>query len=134
MIFFHKALIGNREVLTGIEKEFLREIKGANLRRFRYLYNDVTQLIEMVGTHREVLTGTLDIYLTSVSNNMNEVMKRLTVITSFILIPTLISGIYGMNFKGMDEFNWPYGQFFAYGMMFISTLAVFFYFKKNKFM
>ncbi|MCH8003933.1 MAG: magnesium/cobalt transporter CorA [Nanoarchaeota archaeon] len=136
LIFFHRALTANREVISSIEKEYVANIDKKNIKRFRALYNDVTQLIDMVGTYRDILTGTLDIYLSSISNNMNQVMKTLTIIASFVLIPTLISGIYGMNFSiasqyNMPELAWKYGYFFALGLMSISIIGTFIFFKKK---
>lgn len=136
LIFFHRALTANREVISSIEKEYVANIDKKNIKRFRALYNDVTQLIDMEGTYRDILTGTLDIYLSSVSNNLGKVMKTLTVISAFVLIPTLISGIYGMNFNNASPYNmpelfWNYGYFFALGLMAISMIGTFIFFKKK---
>jgi magnesium transporter len=136
LIYFHKALTANREVIASIEKEYVVNIDKKNIKRFRALYNDVTQLIDTEGTYRDILTGTLDVYLSSVSNNLNKVMKTLTIGASFILIPTLISGIYGMNFAGnspwnMPELYWQYGYFFAIGLMVFSVLASYLFFKRK---
>tara|TARA_Y100000310_G_C20566424_1_gene755720 strand:+ start:4 stop:969 length:966 start_codon:yes stop_codon:yes gene_type:complete len=139
LIFFHRALTANREVITAIEKEYVANIDKKNIKRFRALYNDVTQLIDTEGTYRDILTGTLDIYLSSVSNNLGQVMKTLTVISAFVLIPTLISGIYGMNFStdssyNMPELYWQYGYFFALGLMLISMIVVYIFFRKKGWM
>jgi len=138
LIFFHKALAANREVISSIEKEYVSHIDKKNVKRFSALYNEVTQLIDMVGTHREIMTGTLDLYISSLSNNLNQVMKTLTIIASFVLVPTLISGIYGMNFVFMPEINTllgqQYGYYFALGLMALSVLGMFIYFKKKKWM
>ena len=136
LIYFHRALTANREVITSIEKEYVANIDKKNIKRFRALYNDVTQLIEMEGTYRDILTGTLDVYLSSVSNNLNQVMKTLTVGASFILIPTLIASIYGMNFDtdsmyNMPELLWKYGYVFALGLMVLSVIATYFFFKRK---
>ena len=136
LIFFHRALTANREVISSIEKEYVANIDKKNIKRFRALYNDVTQLIDMEGTYRDILTGTLDIYLSSVSNNLGQVMKTLTVISAFVLIPTLISGIYGMNFNKNSPFNmpelyWQYGYFFALGLMLLSVIITYIFFKKR---
>lgn len=136
LIYFHKALTANREVISAIEKEYVANIDKKNIKRFRALYNDVTQLIDTEGTYREILTGTLDVYLSSVSNNLNKVVKTLTIGASFILIPTLISGIYGMNFNNasiynMPELYWKYGYFFALGLMVFSVIASYLFFKKK---
>ena len=100
------------------------------------MYNDVTQLIDTEGTYRDILTGTLDVYLSSVSNNLGQVMKTLTVISAFVLIPTLITGIYGMNFSKASQYNmpelyWQYGYFFALGLMLISMIVAFVFFKRK---
>lgn len=135
LIFFHKALTANREVIASIEKEYVEHIDKKNVKRFRTLYDDVTQLIDTEGTYRDILTGILDIYLTSVSNNLNQVMKTLTVVASFILIPTLISGIYGMNFAFMPEIHTAlgikYGYFFALGFMAVSVALSYWFFKRK---
>ena len=136
LIFFHRSLTANREVISAIEKEYVVNIDKKNIKRFRSLYNDVTQLIEMVGTYRDILTGTLDIYLSSVSNNLNQVMKTLTIVASFVLIPTLISGIYGMNFVNNSPYNmpelfWKYGYFFALGLMLISIILTYVFFRRK---
>ena len=135
LIFFHKALTANREVITSIEKEYVKEIDKKNIKRFRSLYNDVTQLIDTEGTYRDIMTGTLEIYLSSISNNLNQVMKTLTIITAFVLVPTLIAGIYGMNFVFMPEINTSFGQkygyYFALSLMVLSVLAMYFYFKRK---
>lgn len=139
LIFFHRALIANREVITAVEKEYVTNIDKKNIKRFRTLYNDITQLVEAVGTYRDVLTGILDVYLSSVSNNLNKVIKTLTIIASFVLIPTLIASIYGMNFANnspynMPELYWKYGYLFALGLMSLSIISMYIYFKKKKWM
>ena len=139
LIFFHKALTANREVVAAIEKEYVVNIDKKNIKRFRSLYNDVTQLIDMEGTYRDILTGTLDIYLSSVSNNLSQVLKTLTIGASFILIPTLIASIYGMNFDtnslwNMPELAWKYGYFFALGLIALSMILTFVYFRKKGWM
>ncbi len=131
LIYFHKALTANREVITAIEKEYLPHIHKKDIKQFRVLYNDVVQLIDMESTYRDLLTGTLDIYLSSVSNNLNTVMKKLTAMASFILIPTLISGIYGMNFQLMPELYWKYGYYMALALMVFSVAGMYYYFKRK---
>ncbi|MBT7903236.1 magnesium/cobalt transporter CorA [Candidatus Woesearchaeota archaeon] len=131
LIYFHKTLIANREVITAIEKGYLAAFSKKETLKFRDLYHDITQLIDSGETLRDILTGIIDIYLSSVSNNLNIVMKRLTVMASYILVPTLISGVYGMNFKFMPELYWKYGYAFALITMIVSILAMRWYFKKE---
>ena len=132
LIYFHKSLTANREVVTAIEKEYASNITKRDIRHFRMLYNDAVQLIDMVGTYRDILTGTLDIYLSSASHNLNIVMKKLTAMASFVLIPTLIASIHGMNFRYLPELEWRYGYYFSLGLMVLSVVVLYFYFKKKE--
>ncbi len=131
LIYFHKSLIADREVIIGIEKEYLSEIERKDIRKFRDLYNDCVQLIDMEETYRDILTGVLDIYLSSTSNNLNQVMKTLTIITTFIMAPALIAGIYGMNFSILPELGWRYGYAFALFLMVFIDVGFFVYFKRK---
>jgi len=131
LIHFHKAMIANRDVITSIEKGYIKKMTKKETESFRDLYNDVVQLIDVGDTNREILTGVLESYLTSLSNNMNEVMKKLTAYAALIMVPTLISGIYGMNFRHMPEIGWGMGYPFALGLMVISVLFIYIFFKRK---
>lgn len=132
LIYFSRGLKANREVLTSIVKEYALQIQKSDIKPFKTLYYDTIQLGDTVSNYRDILTGMLDIYLSSVSNNMNVVMKKITAWGGLILVPTLISGIYGMNFKMMPELYWKYGYFFALGLMAVSVTGLLIYFNKKK--
>ncbi len=131
LIFFQKALSANREVLVSIEKESSDNLDEKYIKNFRYLYNDTIELIDMVATYRDILTGTLDLYLSNVSNNLNKIIKKMTAFGSLILVPTFITGLYGMNFKIMPEINWQHGYLFAWGLIVCSMIMLFIFFKKK---
>ena len=131
LIYFHKSLTANREVITAIEKEYASNITKRDIQHFRMLYHDVVQLIDMVATYRDVLTGTLDLYLSAVSQTLSNVMKKLTAMGSFVLIPTLIASVYVMNFRYLPELEWKYGYFFSLGLMVLSVTFLYIYFKKK---
>jgi len=85
-------------------------------------------LAELIDTNRDALTSVLDVHLSTVSNNLNVVMKKMTVVTTVLMIMALIAGIYGMNFDRMPELHWANGYPFALGAMLVSgglTLLVF---------
>lgn len=137
IIYINKSLVANREVISSLEKGYLKEFKQDDLRLLRNLYYDVAQLIDLINTYRDVLTSVLDMYLSSVSNSLNKVMKTLTVISAFVLVPTLISGIYGMNFQkvsgwNMPELYWIYGYPFALSLMLFSILILYIWFRKKE--
>ena len=74
-------------------------------------------MIDTIETYRDMLSGMLDIYLSSVSNRMNEIMKVLTIIATIFMPLTFLAGIYGMNFKYMPELEWQWGYFALWGVM-----------------
>jgi magnesium transporter len=131
LIYIHKALVANKDVVSSLEKRYIREFRKEDIRLLRDLYNDVAQLIDLVSTYRDILTSILDMYLSSVSNNLNKVMKTLTLISAFVMVPTLISGIYGMNFRQMPELTWQYGYGFSLGLMVFSIVIFYVYFKRK---
>jgi magnesium transporter len=90
--------------------------------------------MDSVETFRDMLSGMLDIYLSSVSNRMNEIMKVLTVIATIFIPLTFLTGIYGMNFRYMPELEltWSYPAILT--LMFIVALLMVFYFKRRKWM
>ncbi len=81
---------------------------------------------------REMISGLLEIYLSSISNRMNEVMKVLTLIATIFIPLTFVAGLYGMNFKNMPELNWHYGYFLALGIMLIIALSMLKFFRNKK--
>ena len=76
---------------------------------FRDVYDHTIQVIDTVDTFRDMVSGMLDVYLSSVSNRMNEVMKVLTIVATLFIPLTFIAGVYGMNFKHMPELEWGWG-------------------------
>lgn len=134
LIYTHKAMTANREVILNIKNGYAVKISPAYEKRFQDLYAESLNLIEQIDTFRDILTGTTDIYMSSVSNNMNLIMKRLTGWGALILVPTLISGIYGMNFRNMPELYWHYGYAFALGLMVVSVILIYWNFKKKDYL
>ena len=94
-----------------------------------YWYDNVGSVIEMT---RDLITGLLDIYLSSMSNKMNEIMKVLTIISTIFIPLTFLSGLYGMNFKFMPELNYKYGYQITLFIMFLIFSGMLIYFKRRK--
>ncbi len=132
MLIFHKTLVANREVISSIEKHQLSRLDKKDIDGFRDMREDVLQLMDTADTLRNVLTVILEIYTSSMSNQMNQVIKKLTVVASYVLIPTLIASIYGMNFRFMPEIPWKWGYPFSLALMIASILLVYYYFRKSK--
>jgi len=120
MIFLRKSVWPLREVIGGLERGESPLIQESTRIYLRDVYDHTIQVIDAVETFRDMLSGMLDIYLSSISNRMNEVMKVLTIIATIFIPLTLIAGIYGMNFKYMPELEWPW----AYPMVWLIMVAI----------
>jgi magnesium transporter len=98
-------------------------------------YRDVAEhllrSVELADNVRESLTTILEVRTAQAANQLNEVMKKLTAWAGIILVPTLIAGIYGMNFEGMPELRWSVGYPLALGMMVAASTALYLVFKRN---
>jgi magnesium transporter len=137
MILMRKAIWPLREVLSVLQREDIALISGAIQVYLRDLYDHTIQVIDTVETFRDMLSGMVEIYLSSVSNRLNEVMKVLTIFAGIFIPLTLIAGIYGMNFNparsplNMPELNWYFGYPFALGLMAAVGLLLTAIFKKK---
>ena len=105
VIYLRKAVWPLREVLISLERQESPIIKKQTLTYLRDVYNHVVQVNDMVEVFRELLSGMLDLYLSSLSNRMNEVMKILTIIATIFIPLTFVAGVYGMNFEFMPELS-----------------------------
>jgi magnesium transporter len=119
----------------------LRDVANALLRRdlavidetltpyFQDLYDHLVRVLDNIDLYREMLAAALDANLSVTSNNLNVIVKRLTAFTVILMIPTLIAGVYGMNFHAMPELSWPFGYGFALGLMLLSMLGAYVVFR-----
>lgn len=99
---------------------------------FRDVYDHVLRVSEAIDSYREMMTGLLDIYVSSISNKMNEIMKVLTVFASIFIPLTFLTGIYGMNFENMPELKWKWAYPVVWGVFITLPVVLLIYFKKKK--
>ena len=92
---------------------------------YRDVVDHVIRTVELVDNIRDLLTSMLEVRVAQVANHLNEVMKKLTAWAGIILVPTLIAGIYGMNFENMPELRWQVGYPLALGLMAASAAALY---------
>jgi magnesium transporter len=109
MIFLRRSVWPLREALATMERGGSSLITQEVVLYIRDVYDHAIQVMDGIEAFRDMLAGTLDIYLSSVSNKMNEVMKVLTIIATIFIPLTFIAGIYGMNFEKMPELKWWWG-------------------------
>lgn len=132
MLTVRKIMAPEREVINALIRFDSHLIHSKHTIYFQDIYDHLIRLIDLVDTSRDLITGAMDIYLTSISNKLNDVMKRLTIIASIFMPLTLISSIYGMNFKFMPELGLRYSYFIVLTAMVIIALWMTLYFKKKK--
>jgi magnesium transporter len=132
MLFLHKAVWPLREVVGGLQRRDSHLIQDATVIYLRDLYDHTIQVVDTLETLRDMLTGMLDIYLSSVSNRLNEVMKVLTIIATIFMPLTFVTGLYGMNFKYMPELEWRYGYFMVLGILASIIVGMLVYFKRKR--
>jgi len=132
MIFLRKSVWPLREVISRLERWESQLINKSTDIYLRDVYDHTIQVIDAIETFRDMLSGMLDIYLSSVSNRMNEVMKVLTIIATIFIPLTLVAGLYGMNFRYMPELEWPWGYPLVLFFMFAIGVLMLIYFRKKK--
>ena len=121
-----------REVVGNLEKAEHPSISDDTQKYFRDLYDHTIQVIETIETYRDMLWGLMDMYMSSVSNKMNNVMKVLTIIATIFIPLTFIVGVYGMNFENMPELHYQNGYYIVWIVMLVIFLAMLYYFKRKK--
>jgi magnesium transporter len=137
MIFLRKSIWPLRELINGLTREETPLITDATRIYLRDVYDHTIQVMDTIESYRDIISGMLDIYMSSVSNKMNEVMKVLTIFASIFIPLTFIAGIYGMNFNpnispfNMPELNWTLGYPFALIIMLLMASIMLVYFKRK---
>ena len=131
MIMLRKSLWPLREVIARLERRESPLISENLGKYFRDVYDHTIIAIDTVETYRDILSGMLDIYLSSMSNRLNSIMKVLTIIATIFMPLTFITSLYGMNFKHMPELQWEYGYFMVLGMVVVIALGMIEYFRRK---
>jgi len=132
MISMRKAVWPFREVVGTLERGDSALLHESTVLYLRDLYDHTIQVMETIEALRDMLSEALDIYLSSVSNKLNEVMKVLTIIATIFIPLTFVVGVYGMNFKYMPELGWRWGYAVVWGIMGIAAISMLAYFRRRK--
>lgn len=132
LIYLRKSVWPLREVISALNREDSPLIKDSTKIYLRDVYDHTIQVIDAIETFRDMISGILDIYLSSLSNKMNEIMKFLTIIGTIFIPLTFIAGVYGMNFHFMPELQWRLGYFGVLAFMGLIGISMLIYFKRKK--
>jgi len=132
MIFLRKSIWPVREIMNSLQRGESKLISAEVQKHMRNLYEHTVQVMDTIETLRDTMSSLLDIYLSSISNKLNEVMKILTMISTIFMPLTFLVGVYGMNFRHMPELNWKYGYFIVWAITFIIVATMLYFFKRKK--
>jgi magnesium transporter len=121
-----------REMVFRLSRGEFALVTQDEIAYYRNVYDHLERATDLTESYRDVLTGLLDAYMSMSATRLNEVMKVLTIISTFFLPLTFVAGVYGMNFEHMPELHWKYGYLFAWGIMAAISVVMFVYFRRKK--
>jgi len=131
-VFLRRSLWPLREMLARLDRDRLPLIQEETRPFLRDVHDHTIQIIEILDSFQEILSGLMDVHLTSISNRMNNIMKLLTVIATIFIPLTFIAGVYGMNFRNMPELTWRWGYPAVLGLMALVFVGMLIFFKRRK--
>lgn len=138
LLILRRAAWPERDLISSLQREESHLIAPETRVFLRDCYDHTVQVIDIIETYRDLVTGLQDVYLSSMSNRLNEVMKVLTIISTIFIPLNFIAGVYGMNFRpeasplNMPELNWYFGYPFALGMMATVAMLLVLYFRRKR--
>jgi len=132
MLLLRRSVWPLREVISGLERGESRLISAGTKVYLRDVYDHAIRVIDSIESLREMMAGLLDIYVSSISNRLNDVMKVLTIISTIFIPVTFVAGVYGMNFRFMPELGSRWGYPAALGAMVLVMAGMVFYFRKRR--
>ena len=138
LLMVRRSAWPERDVINAMQREESDVIRPETQVFLRDCYDHTIQVIDMLETYRELASGLLDVYLSSLSNRMNEVMKVLTIISTIFIPLNFIAGVYGMNFHtersrmNMPELSWSWGYPYALALMLTVAVLLVIYFRKRR--
>ncbi len=137
LLTLRRAIWPIREAINALMRDDLRVVTAETRVFLRDCYDHSIQLVDLVENYRELASGLMDLYMSGVSNRMNEVMKVLTIFATIFMPLGFIAGLYGMNFDAtspynMPELRWFYGYPFALGLMLATAVGLMVYFRRKQ--
>jgi len=132
MIFLRRSVWPLREVVSGLRRGESPLINKETAVYLGDAYDHIIQVIDTVESYRDMVAGMLDIYLSSLTYKMNQIMKVLTIIATIFIPLTFLTGVYGMNFHFMPELGWRWSYPIFWAVSAGIVIWMLFYFKRKK--
>jgi len=131
-LILRRSVYPLREMIGKFEKMEEPLISNGIKVFIRDLYDHTVKVVETIEVLRDMTSGLLDLYMNTVSNKMNEIMKVLTIMSTIFIPLTFIAGVYGMNFTNMPELEYKYGYFAILGIMFMVFIGMLIFLRRKK--
>jgi magnesium transporter len=131
LLDLRRVLAPMRDVANALLRRDIVLVDDAMVPYFQDLFDHLVRILDQLDLDRNLLASVLDARLTVTSNSLNAIMKRLTAVTVVLMIPTLIAGIYGMNFDLMPELDWALGYPFALVLMAVASGGALWFFRSH---
>jgi magnesium transporter len=132
LLNLRRVIAPERDVLNVLLRRELPIFKNKDMAYFQDIYDHIVRLTDNIDTYRDLLTSALDSFLSIQSNNLNQIMKLLTMGSILLMSNSLIAGIYGMNFRFMPELGQHWGYPFALGLMLVIDVVLITFFRSRK--
>jgi magnesium transporter len=132
LIYLRKAVYPLRDALSSLVKDHTEFIEEDNVRFFDDVHDHVVHLIDSLDTYKDLTSSLMDIHMNTQNNQLNKVIKVLTIISTIFIPLTFVVGVYGMNFKYMPEIDWPWGYLMVWVLMLMMTGGMIGYFRYKK--
>ena len=131
LLELRRVLAPMRDTANALLRRDIGIVSDKSLPYYQDLYDHLVRVLDQVDLYRDLLATVLDARMTVASNSLSAIMKRLTAFTVILMVPTLIAGIYGMNFVNMPELEWPLGYAWALGLMATAVIVAVSWFRRN---
>jgi magnesium transporter len=132
LLQIRRVVTPERDVLNVMLRRDIRVFDENDVTYLQDVYDHIIRVVETIDTYRDLLSSSLDTYLSVQSNQLNQVVKALTITSIVLMSVAIVSGIYGMNFDYMPELHWRYGYLWAIGLMITIALGLIGFFRRIK--
>jgi len=132
LLMMRRVIAPERDILNVLLRREMPIYPREMVTYFQDVYDHTIRVTDSIDTYRDLLSSALDAFLSLQSNQLNEIVKILTIASIILMTSALIAGIYGMNFDVMPELRWPFGYAFALGLMALASLTLIVFFKRRR--
>lgn len=129
---FRHRVLPLRDAATRFYRTDCPYVDESNRPYLRDLMDHVAQILDSIDNYRDMLSGVESLYQAEIGNRLNNVMRLLTIISTIFIPLSFLAGLYGMNFDNMPELHWHYGYYQLLGLMFLASVGMLIYFRRNR--